>query len=179
MIAFTGNDYVSCFFRKGKQACWKLLKESQEFLETFSKLGVEKHINKDLVASLENFVCRLYGEKRLTSINSTCRNMSWGNFSRDERITDLSLLPPCESSLLLHIRRAHYVARIWRQASLPLMDIEGAETHDWKDDLSEEWVTVPYPDDIAELLIDIDSNGLDERGIDVGQERDFSDEDDV
>ena len=93
MHAFTGNDYVSCFFRKGKQACWKSLKESQEFLETFSKLGVEKHINKDLVASLENLVCRLYGEKRLTSINSTCRNMSWGNFSRDERITDLSLLP--------------------------------------------------------------------------------------
>ena len=177
MHAFTGNDYVSCFFRKGKKACWKLLKESQEFLATFSQLGVDNRINEDLVASLEKFVCRLYGEKRLTCINSTRKKIFWRNFSRDERITDLSLLPPCKSSLLLHISRANYVARIWRQASLPLMDVEAAEMHGWKDDLSEEWVTVPYPDDILELLIDIDDDELDERGIDVGEETDFSDED--
>ena len=29
--AFTGNDYVSSFMRKGKKACWNLVKENQEF----------------------------------------------------------------------------------------------------------------------------------------------------
>ena len=57
------------------------------------------------------------------------------------------------------------------------MDVEAAEMHGWKGDLSEEWVTVPYPNDIMELLIDIDDDELDERGIDVGEETDFSDED--
>ena len=119
-MAIRSNDYVSCFFRKGKKACWKLLKESQEFFATFSRLGVYNRINEDLVASLEKSVCRLYGVKRLTCINSTRKKIFWRNFARDEGIADLSLLPPCESSLLLHISRANYVARIWRQASLPL-----------------------------------------------------------
>ena len=40
-----------------KRAYWKLLKESQEFLATFSQLGVYNRINEDLVASLEKSVC--------------------------------------------------------------------------------------------------------------------------
>ena len=43
-----------------------------------------------------------------------------------------------------------------------------------KNDLSDKWVTAPYPDDILELLIDIDYDELDERGIDVGEGTDFS-----
>ena len=29
--AFTGNDYVSSFFKKGKQMCWKAMKKKTEF----------------------------------------------------------------------------------------------------------------------------------------------------
>ena len=29
--AFTGNYFVSCFFRKGKAMCWKVMKQSEKF----------------------------------------------------------------------------------------------------------------------------------------------------
>ena len=43
--AFTGNDYISSFFRKGKKKCLKL---------------VEKRQNKKEIV-LEEFICQLYG----------------------------------------------------------------------------------------------------------------------
>ena len=36
--AFSGNDYVSSFFRKGKSAFWKLALKKHEFLQLFGKL---------------------------------------------------------------------------------------------------------------------------------------------
>ena len=37
--AFSGNDYVSSFMRKGKKECWKLVKDDEEFLTVFSGLA--------------------------------------------------------------------------------------------------------------------------------------------
>ena len=34
--AFTCNDYVSSFFRKGKKACWKTMKKNQKFVDAFN-----------------------------------------------------------------------------------------------------------------------------------------------
>ena len=31
--SFSGNDYVSCIFRKGKQLCWKNVKNNSRFLD--------------------------------------------------------------------------------------------------------------------------------------------------
>ena len=39
--AFPGNDYASSFFQKGKSAFWKLTLKEHEFLQLFSKLGLE------------------------------------------------------------------------------------------------------------------------------------------
>ena len=37
--SFTGNDYVSAFFRKGKSVCWKTMIKSDEFVSAFVSLG--------------------------------------------------------------------------------------------------------------------------------------------
>ena len=71
----------------------------------------------------------------------------------DNKVIDLSLLPPCQTSLERHIRRANYVARIWRQASHPMMNIQDPQFHGWNEDLSTDWISVPYPEDISELLL--------------------------
>ena len=39
--AFTGNDYVSTFFRKNKIVCWKHMAKNENFVEAFSSLGNE------------------------------------------------------------------------------------------------------------------------------------------
>ena len=68
-------------------------------------------------------------------------------------MVDLSLLPPCKSSLEKHINRANFVARVWRQASQSIIDIEEPVNHGWLEDMSIDWLTEPHPEDIAELLL--------------------------
>ena len=37
--SFTGNDYISSFFCKSKQACWKILIKEKRFWNVFAELG--------------------------------------------------------------------------------------------------------------------------------------------
>ena len=37
---FSGSDYVSSFFRKGKKVFLKLVSQNDEFLDAFSQLGL-------------------------------------------------------------------------------------------------------------------------------------------
>ena len=90
------------------------MKDRQEYVAAFSDLGAESRFNESLVSSLEKFVCSLYRENRLESIDDSRKAIFWRNFAIDKKITDLSLLPPCSSSLERHIRCANFVARIWR-----------------------------------------------------------------
>lgn len=66
--AFTGNDYASSFFKKGKDKCWKLLLNYRKFEDCFVNLGVSPMLSNELFVQLEEFVCYLYGIK-CTSVN--------------------------------------------------------------------------------------------------------------
>ena len=59
--AFTGNDYYSSFFSKGKWACWKVLAKNNKFINTFSLMGQTWELDKQVFDELEEFVCLLYG----------------------------------------------------------------------------------------------------------------------
>ena len=67
--AFTGSDYTSAFFRKGKAICWKVLRSNSKFLQTFVTLGDEWMPSESLMNSLEEFVCYLFGSLHLKKIN--------------------------------------------------------------------------------------------------------------
>jgi hypothetical protein len=66
--AFTGSDYTAAFSRKGKLSGLKLLEKENEFQETFGKLG-EEEISDATFEQLESFACRMYGMKKVNSIN--------------------------------------------------------------------------------------------------------------
>ena len=70
--AFTGNDYISLFFRKSKEHCWKILQSNHEFNECFESLGrfwtlspqlltshVKKTLDSDIVHHTEPFNAHL------------------------------------------------------------------------------------------------------------------------
>lgn len=61
--AFTGNDYNSAFFRKGKRMCWKLLETKPRFVDTFCHLGASEALSAHLSEELEEYVSLLYGVK--------------------------------------------------------------------------------------------------------------------
>ena len=55
--AFTGNDYVSSFFRKGKGVCWKVLQNHSKFENTLSDVGN--------TAKLENYLLSIQKVRRI------------------------------------------------------------------------------------------------------------------
>ena len=112
--AFTGNDYISAFFRKGKAACWNILRDNSRFWNVFREVGTEWLPSESLSKQLEEFVCLLFGSRRLKNINEVRYHLFKQKYDCQNKIIDLSLLPPCKSSLQLHILRTCYVARIWR-----------------------------------------------------------------
>ena len=45
---------------------------------------------------------------------------------------DPEALPPCRTSLRLHIKRVNYQAAIWRRAAIPHPDVPSPHGHGWK-----------------------------------------------
>ena len=69
---------------------------------------------------------------------------------------DLSLLQLCQSSLELHCKRANFVAKMWRDASNPMLLSDNLVMHGWLPDMNTEWTKEAYQSDISELLLDTD-----------------------
>ena len=53
---------------------------------------------------------------------------------------DLSLLPPCQSSLELHCKHANFIAKMWRDASNPMLLSDSLVMHGWLQDMNIEWI---------------------------------------
>ncbi len=120
------------------------------FQDMFGEHGRDDDVSESLMLLLEAFVCTLFGERRWDSVNEAKQAIFWWSF---EKVIDLSLLPPCKSSLEKHMARANLVARICRQASQSIINVQEPVNHGWLEDMSIDWVTEPYPEDIAVLLI--------------------------
>ena len=129
--AFTGCDCTSAFMRRGKRGPLKVLEpkplQSSIHAEVFQRLGVESSCLSDTNhQSLEHFVCAMYGKPTYTDINQLrCDIFETRYEPKDEQQTlaidngiDLSLLPPCKSSLRMHALRANYQAYIWKNAHI-------------------------------------------------------------
>lgn len=75
-------------------------------------------------------------------------------FSAKEN-ADLSLLPPCSSSLLLHIKRANYQTFIWKQSLSAYPGIPSPEQHGWKIEgrqLLVNWGNQMLPQELKDIL---------------------------
>ena len=111
--AFTGNDYVSSIFRKSKKFSWKLLEKNFRFVRAFIQLGSAWDIDEALLSLLEEYVCNLFGKKQ-KDVNKVRYTIFENVYEKKGKIQDLSLLPPCRQSLLLHCRRSNHIAKVWR-----------------------------------------------------------------
>ena len=97
---------------------------------------------------------------------------------RDNTVTDISLLPPCKSSLRKHANCANFIAGMWRKAHQTRMIPEEPQFHGWMTDLQIDWIDEPFPDDIVELLMGKEDEGDDESSADESNYSSSSDEED-
>jgi hypothetical protein len=171
--AFTGNDYVSSFFRKGKQVCWKNMKNSTKFIKAFGQLGESWELKEDsaLFSLIEEYTCLLYGFKE-KSVDVVRAAMFEKKYLKDGKIVDMAVLPPCESVLFLHTTRANFVAKIWRSSLVGMHNTPSITEHGWNADGSPTWVADTFPDNICEILCETSLDDIDE---DLEEDEEYSD----
>ena len=153
--AFTGNDYVSSFFKKGKALCWKVLQQNERFVMTFTLLGSSWQIEERTIDDLEEYVCLLYG-CRQKKVNEARKHLFDRKYLNKEKIIDISLLPPCQSALKLHILGANVVARIWNCAGESMVEMPDLTEHGWHSDLTTKWIEQAFPNEVEEILLQCD-----------------------
>ena len=104
IYVFTGEDCTSAFKGKGKIAPLKKLMKYPKFHKAFSALGEEWSLPEDVMQSVEEFVCVMYGFVREKSVNSVRFKMLKKMVGEDQTLTakskvDLGRLPPCRDSM--------------------------------------------------------------------------------
>ena len=55
--SFTGNDYASSFFRRGKSVCWNAMRKESKFVDCFSMLGEQWFVSEELMLAVEEYIC--------------------------------------------------------------------------------------------------------------------------
>ena len=152
MHAFSGNDYVSSFFRKGKTLVWKWIMKNPQFMEVFGNLGNFKF------EDLEKFVCSLYGYPKESSVNKVRTLLFLKSFYQEHKPIDLCNIPPCFENLRLHFKRSNYVSTIFQRAGELIMDLDNPVHHGWNEEGDSMWSSQSFPDDIADLLLNYDGD---------------------
>jgi hypothetical protein len=151
--AFTGNDFASSFFKKGKPTCFKVLKSSSKFTAAFARLGVTWDISNDLFLTLQEFVAKLYGMKR-QQVNEARYCLFSRKYRNENKRVDMSTIPPCESVLKLHSLRANFIAAIWKRSTLNNPEPPDIIYHGWDQNKCIVWVDDVFPRDIHDILMD-------------------------
>ena len=124
--ALTGCDTVSAFCGKGKWKAIQLLQKKSEYLQVMGRIGETWDLSEEVFRAKEAFVCNLYGNE-VYSVDLLRYKLYCAKGGKVEP----EALPPCQSSLRLHVKRSNYQAAIWRRALSPCPDIPSPQEHGW------------------------------------------------
>ena len=140
--ALTGSDYTAPFFRKGKVNPFKKAQKDSLHLEGLSMLGETTTFDDHGSALVERYVCSLYGQGTLSSVNEARLKIFQRKYKPSnpdmplEKIKglDASMLPPCRNVLSQKLARCNYVAYLWKHAQLrdPLNAVQPTD-NGWKE----------------------------------------------
>ena len=162
--AFTGCDTVSAFVRQGKLKPFKTLQKFTKLIPVFQRLGATSDKLCDLdVKELQQFVCYMYGKTSHTDTNKVRYDIFTARYeSKTEKNAfsihngiDLSLLPPCQSSLYMHCLRANYQSYIWNNSHKPYVEVPSPVGCGWRLDGGELSIDWTYGDIMPQQLLDV------------------------
>ena len=116
--ALIGCDLTSCFFRKGKVRPFQQLEANLKHVMALQSLTTD---DMD-IPGVTSFVCLLYGFETSDIIEARYKAFMCisGGKGKDLLASlkkiNCGSLPPCAKTLLNHMKRAQYVARMWKRA---------------------------------------------------------------
>ena len=86
-------------------------------------------------------------------MNSVRAKLFEKKYTKEKKVIDMSILPPCKSVLTLHIKRANYVAKMWKSSLTNWLDVtDEISENGWFPDGSTCWVDEIFPRDVKEIL---------------------------
>ena len=103
--------------------------QMNKFVSPFTSLGDDWLPNEEILEQLEIFVCILFRSHRLKKVNDVRYNIFQQKYQKDDKIIDLSLLPPSQQTLRLHILRSTYVAKLWCSALINNIEVPDITVH--------------------------------------------------
>ena len=150
--ALSGCDQTGRVCGKSKTSWWNTLeKADEETLEALGNLGEDPTIQEQTVIAIEHFICQLY-------VSGTCissvKELRWSLFSKRQFMDEK--LPPTKAALLQMIKRANYIAMVWKQCRIAKPILPDPTSHGWfkEDDtlLPLPTTLLPAPKAILELI---------------------------
>lgn len=166
--AFTGCDQNPSFFMKGKRRPYNLLFKSKRFQVAFSEMTDESIDKSKVLAVIEDFVCRMYSQKKCIMKVNDARNaifMDKFAFKNTEecfaklssKSVDASMWPPCQRELEQHFMRTRYIASVWGNAELKIPTETIPEECGWRKENSAyefHWFEGPqWPSRIKDVIV--------------------------
>ena len=106
---------------------------------------------------LAKYVCKLYGLSD-TTVNRVRFKIVEKKYQNDNKIVDISLLPPYCSTLRLHILRANTIAYLWKQTQNAIIYVPDITTNGWINYDEIKWVESVFLQEIENLVIDFSSD---------------------
>ena len=150
-----------------------IIQKYQKFRAAFQELGQHWVPTEELMDLLEEFTCHLYGSKS-KDVNKLRYKLFNRKYVKEDKIIDLSLRPPCRSVLQLHIRRANFVAAIWRRSVEAMVAVPPITLHGWLHNGYVEWIKDIFPTEIEDILL---TDDFDENDFELGGECESETED--
>ena len=137
---FTGSDYTAAFSGRGKVTPLKKLEKSDEFLHAFGSLGSSEIVSRSVIQVIEKFVCQMYGNPKLTSVDESRLELFAGKYKAKGgkplkwtslKNMDSSAWPPCSTVLYQKILRTNLVANVLQSSH--------AQSHSYYPPLQNGW----------------------------------------
>ena len=83
-------------------------------------------------------------------------------YMKENKVIDLSLLPPCKDTLVRHIRRANTISSIWKKSINSNIEIPDLSTCGWTTSGDIDWLGESFPENILVILINNSNKEIDE-----------------
>ena len=123
----------------------------------FANLSNSWEASEEDLKLLDEFVCHLCGGKG-KSVDELRYKKFENVYCTKNKIQDLSLLPPCRRSLVLHLKRADCIATIWKLRLQAIINFQDISNHGWNSDGTIHWISEEFAVDIIKILTNEDDN---------------------
>ena len=106
-----------------------------------------------MFTAIQRFICAIYGSTKKT-FNEVRFDLVYRKYQNQNKIVDMSTLPPGERVLFLHVKRVNYIASIWKKANVAKPALPPFTDNGWNKDGCLTWISDIFSQEVEKILFD-------------------------